>query len=115
MSLVHTLYHSRRFNRETYRRELTETPMAQLVRELEQECALRGLTLSRWRTASRRCMYIQTITWAAHRGPRPASSYRLADDSLLTVLHQTEGATAQCTAYRQLSDLLAAVRALPIN
>lgn len=88
-----------------------DTDVVLLVRELEQACAERGLTLSRWQTNHSR--FALAITWAAHQGERPAQSRYLADHWPMVKLSQLEGKTKRCQAYRLLSVLLEKVRQFP--
>lgn len=87
--------------------------VANLVRDIWAEAELRGLHLSCWRGSA---PYGRKITWAVHRGPRPArADGTIPPEDLVAriVLYQREGTTRRCTAYRKLSELLEAVLALP--
>lgn len=106
MSVVDTLWNSRVWTGRgfDYRSEVVD-----LVRELEEECATRGLTLSKWVTNGGHG-FVQTITYAAHTGQRPTQSRHLPANSLVVWLNHAEGTTKRCQAYRQLTRLLEQVK-----
>lgn len=108
-SLVTKLFKSRRLPSGSRQVEY-QGAVADLVRELEAEAAARGLTVSRWQTNSRHNAHVTTVTWAAHRGRRAASSTRQTYVVKVVCFSGVEGRTAQCEAHRQLQQLLAAVR-----
>jgi hypothetical protein len=90
------------------------TPTAAVVSEIESVLRSRGLYLYRYRTASRRCSHIQTITYAVHSGSdRPAKSALC--DGVAYVLTQDEGKTERCESFRVLSEMLAEIQSASTN
>lgn len=87
-------------------RWIVDTPVARLLTQLEQLCTARGLTLSRWQSS--KAKWIVKITYAIHYGARPAHSRHLYPGAVVAqvVLHNREGKTTRCEAYRGLVQLL---------
>jgi hypothetical protein len=85
------------------------SPTESLIHEIQEWLAECGQYLYRYRTASRRCAHIQTITYAVHSGPiRPRRS---ADcDGISCVIGQDEGRTRNCESFRELSEMFNTLR-----
>jgi len=81
-----------------------DTPVCNLVRDIEKYAKEKGYKFSRWETHSKACGWYTTVTYAFHKGDRPARSDLLPQDALVMTLTQVEGKTRRCTAYRELSD-----------
>jgi|SRR5579864_976108 len=86
------------------------SPVAKLVESIEQQTAERGLTVSRWQTNSKAHGFVDHITWTIHTGPRAVQARYQKNIVSSIVLHQIEGNTENCRAYRQLSRLLKAIQ-----
>lgn len=87
-------------------RWIVDTPVARLLTHVEAKVAARGLTLSRWQSS--KAKWIVKITYAIHYGTRPAQFRYLNPQGLVAhvVLHNREGKTRRCEAYRGLAHLL---------
>lgn len=85
---------------------VVDTPVARLLSRLEAATAARGLTLSRWQSS--KAKWIVRITYAVHHGTRPVHSRHLYPAALVAsvVLHNREGKTEKCEAYRGFAQLL---------
>lgn len=85
---------------------VVNTPVARLLTHVEEKAAAKGLTLSRWQSS--KAKWIVKITYAIHYGARPAQFRYLNPHGLVAhvVLHNREGKTRRCEAYRGLAHLL---------
>ena len=87
----------------------TDSPVGQLITEIEKTAESKGLHLSRWETSSRYSGFLKTIVFAVHTGQRPKRS-RDAHGDMNIILYQPEGKTAKCIAFRKLESLLQSVQ-----
>lgn len=79
------------------------TPVTELVDEIQAKAEEKGYTLSRWQ--ANRSGYATEITYAIHTGER-AAQFRLQKDvAEYITLSQSEGKTMACEAYRKLMSL----------
>jgi hypothetical protein len=85
-----------------------DSDVGRVIAALEEVCKKRGLILSRWETGSKRCGWIRTITWAAHRGPRTSRFCNMPESAVddYMVLTSPEGKTKRCAAYKLLLNML---------
>lgn len=85
---------------------IVDTPVARLLSQLEALAAARGLTVSRWQSS--KAKWIVKITYIVHYGQRPVHSRHLHPYAIVgkVVLHNREGKTERCEAYRGLAQLL---------
>ncbi len=115
MSLVSSLRSSRQLTRAwaaPNHKIVYKSAVATLVRQIEVEAARCGLSLSRWQTMRRGSSQPATVAWAVHRGPRAANSTVQSEAIAIVRFAGREGASVSSVAYRRLSRLLAAVRAM---
>ncbi len=108
MSVVGTLYKSRRYNANLGMYEV-HSDVATLVRHIEDACDKRGLFLYRWENHS--YPYIRPnspkVTYVVMRGERPGRACEVKDpDAIVVTFVGREGTTKQCRAYHQLDWLM---------
>ena len=84
----------------------------ELANHLAAEAEAKGLTLSRWQANKGR--HATTITYAVHSGERAAQFRYQPADSVVDyeIMHQLEGSTPRCEAYRKLEKLVEVVENL---
>lgn len=87
-------------------RWIVDTPLARLLVNVEAKAQARGLTLSRWQSS--KAKWIVRITYALHYGARPVHFRHIYPGNLVAhvVLHNREGKSERCEAYRGLTQLL---------
>lgn len=83
---------------------VVDTPVARLLAEIEALCEVHGLSLSRWQSS--KAKWIVRITYAIHYGARTTHFRHLYDPVYSVVLHNREGKSERCEAYRKLSTIL---------
>jgi hypothetical protein len=107
-SLANHLYRSRSYDYEL-KRYFYRSEVADLVRQLEEDAAARGVNFSRWETTQGK--WGKRITYALHTGERQAQFRYMPQGSVIDVcvLDQVEGTSRRCEAYRGLSSLMDAL------
>jgi hypothetical protein len=108
MEIESQLYRSTQRNPVTSHREVVETPVVRLVREINTLAEAQGLHLYRWESASPYSGYIRRATYGLHDGPRPRKSCQVS--GAVVSCPAPEGRTERCFAYLQLLKLLAVVK-----
>lgn len=78
-----------------------------LIEEIKSEAAKAGYTLHRYQ--ANKGNFATTITYALHSSANRPTFSRDCDGAS-AVLTQREGSTSRCEAYRELSDLLTALK-----
>lgn len=108
-TLVAYLHAGRHFDPATGRWEV-DTPVARLLRQIENEAEAQGLTLSRWQSS--KAKWIVKITYAIHYGSRTCHFRHLYHPVYCVVLNNEEGKTERCEAYRKLSTILSYLQSM---
>lgn len=90
---------------------VVDTPVSQLLAEIEALALVHGLTLSRWQSS--KAKWIVKISYALHIGNRTMHFRHMGQRRLCyVVLDNREGKTQRCEAYRKLSSLLSYLQSI---